>query len=419
MKKLITSRDHASHPIGMAVGYGQNVLGKQKTHMALLEKVNEVNWESLKHAYGSAKDIPDDLRNLASQDEKIRGKALYNLYGNIFHQGTRYEATPYAIPFLYELIHTEAVRDKHKIVALLINLALGYEEEYLPEGIDVEKFKKGLLESEAQMTQDQKANCEKYGYSASAIINCYDYVKEGIPILLQYLENQDNNLRKSVIYAISWFPELAESSIAKITDQLPNLEEEKEIANAILAIGLLARRSSNESDISGLRKYLNAASQLVRICTAIALAKHPIEKKILEALIDGLISSEALSEVEGIHFNEGRISGYASLTLSKFGQFEKNKIIPVLCKVLETVNSYQALDITHAMLSIINSDRSKPIKDERLEDLTLLEVEALTSIYEHGGWTLAKGGFVNYFQLLRSAGIPDSKEELGKYLTKI
>ena len=71
------------------------------------------------------------------------------------------------------------------------------------------------------------------------------------------------------------------------------------------------------------------------------------------------------------------------------------------------------------MLSIINSDRSKPIKDERLEDLTLLEVEALTSIYEHGGWTLAKGGFVNYFQLLRSAGIPDSKEELGKYLTKI
>lgn len=387
--------------------------------MALLEKINEVNWESLKHAYGSAKDIPNDLRNLASQDEQIRGKALYNLYGNIFHQGTRYEATPYAIPFLYELVQTEAVRDKHKIVALLINLALGYEEEYLPEGIDVEKFKKGLLESEAQMTPDQKANCEKYGYSASVLINCYEYVKEGIPIFLQYLENEDNNLRKCVIYAISWFPELAEASIVKITDQLPKLEEEKEIANAILAIGLLARQSSKESDISGLIKYLSADSQLVRICTAIALAKHPIEKKILEALIDGLIASDDLNQVEGIRFNLGRISGYASLTLSRFGRFEKDKIIPVLCKVLKTVNSYQALDITHAMLSIINSDRSIPIKDERLEDLTLLEVEALTAIYEHGGWTLAKGGFVNYFQLLRSAGIPDSKKELGIYLSKI
>ena len=395
------------------------VSGKQKTHMALLEKVNEVNWESLKHAYGSAKDIPNDLWNLASPDEKIRGKALYNLYGNIFHQGTRYEATPYAIPFLYELIQAEAIKDKHKIVALLINLALGYEEEYLPEGVDVEKFKKELLESKAQMTPEQKANCERYGYSASALINCYEYVKRGIPILLQYLKNEDKNLRKSVIYAISWFPELAESSIAKITDQLPNLEEEKEIANAILSIGLLARRSSKESNLSRLRKYLSADSQLVRICTAIALAKHPIEKKILEALIDGLIASDDLDQVEEIRFNEGRISGYASLTLSRFGQFEKDKIIPVLCKVLKTVNAYQTLDITHAMLSIINSDRSIPIKDERLEDLTLLEVEALTAIYEHGGWTLAKGEFVNYFQLLRSAGIPDSKEELGRYLAKI
>ena len=123
--------------------------------------------------------------------------------------------------------------------------------------------------------------------------------------------------------------------------------------------------------------------------------------------------------MEGISFNEGRISGYASLTLSRFGRYEKDKIIPVLCKVLKTVNAYQALDITHAMLSIINSDRSIPIKDEELEDLTLLEVEALTTIYDYGGWTLGEGGFVNYFQLLRSAGIPDSKEELGRYLAKI
>lgn len=382
----------------------------------MLEQIENIDWANLKHAYGSAADVPNDIRNLTSADDKVRDKALYNLYGNIFHQGTRYEATPHAIPFLYELIENETVLDKHKIISLLVNLALGYEEEYLPEGINPEKFRNELMESEANMTDEQRVNCEKYGYSTIALINCYDFVKEGIPILLKCLKSDDEKIRKVALYATSWFPEEAENSIPKIIEVLSQIEEEIEIANAVLAIGLLNKQSQKNIDLSPLNYYLKSDSELVKICSAIALAKNPIDEKILEILIEGIKSGEKLNYVEGMLFNEGRISGYASTTLSKYGKAEKEKIIPVLCQVLESVNSYQALDITYAIMSIVNDKRTIPIKDEKLEDLNSLEINVLNSIYEHGGWTLGTGGFVNYFELLRSAGIPDSKEELGKYL---
>lgn len=384
----------------------------------MLEQIENIDWANLKHAYGSAADVPNDIRNLTSLDDKIRDKALYNLYGNIFHQGTRYEATPHAIPFLYELIENETVKDKHKIISLLINLALGYEEEYLPEGINPEKFRNELMESEANMTDEQKENCEKYGYSAVALINCYDFVKEGIPILLKCIKSDEEKIRTAALYATSWFPEEVENSIPKIIEVLGQIAGEIEIANAVLAIGLLNKQSIKNIDLSPIKYYLKSDSELVRICSAIALAKSPIDEKILETLIEGIKSGENLNQIEGMLFNEGRISGYASTTLSKYGKNEKEKIIPVLCQVLESVNSYQALDITYAIMSIINDKRTTPIKDEKLEDLNPLEIKVLNSIYEHGGWTLGTGGFINYLELLRSAGIPDSKEELGKYLNK-
>lgn len=384
----------------------------------MLKQIENIDWANLKHAYGSAADVPNDIRNLTSPDEQVREKALYNLYGNIFHQGTRYEATPHAISFLYELIENEFIKDKHKIIVLLVNLALGYEEEYLPEGINPENLRSELREREANMTNEQREHCEKYGYSTSALIDCYNFVKEGMPVLLNCLKSEDERVRKAALYATSWFPEEAENSIPKIIEVLSQSKGEIEIANAVLAIGLLNKQSKKNIDLSPINYFLKSDSELVRICAAIGLAKSPIDEKILETLIEGIKSVEHLNYVEGILFNEGRISGYASTTLSKYGKNEKEKIIPVLCQVLESVNSYQALDITYAIMSIINDKRTIPIKEEQLDDLSQLEIKVLNSIYEYGGWTLGTSGFVNYFELLRSAGIPDSKEKLGKYLNK-
>lgn len=92
----------------------------------MLESLDTVPWSTLSHAYGPAEDVPLLLRSLTGSDDEVRGKALHSLYGNIFHQGTRYQATPYAVPFLYELVSNPEIRGRDEIVMLLVHVALAW-----------------------------------------------------------------------------------------------------------------------------------------------------------------------------------------------------------------------------------------------------------------------------------------------------
>lgn len=384
----------------------------------MLENIDKVDWANLKHAYGFAVDIPENIRNLTSLHVEIRDKALYKLYGNIFHQGSRYEAAPYAIPFLYELIDSESIRDIHKLIYYLISLALGYEEEYLPMGVNPSNLRSELRNKEANFTKEQIDRNRKYGYNTQSIIACYDSVESGIPILIKLLDNQDKQVRIASTYALSWFPEKAEKSAQELLKKISQISDEIEIANTILSIGLLNKQIEDKIDSSIIEQYLDSNSNLVRICSAIALAKNPITEQVLTTLIDGILLGDNLTHDNSIRFNEGRISGYASITLSEYGKGRKSMIIPHLCKALEKVNTYQSLDITSSILELINDQRTKPIKDEKFINLSLIEVKALEAIYKYGGWSLNGGVFINYTELLKSAGIPESKEKLGLYLNE-
>jgi hypothetical protein len=66
----------------------------------VLDGLAEIPWRDLSHAYGSAEDVPGLLRAIASGDAEAAGNAVHELFGNIWHQGTVYEATEYAVPFL-------------------------------------------------------------------------------------------------------------------------------------------------------------------------------------------------------------------------------------------------------------------------------------------------------------------------------
>lgn len=382
----------------------------------MLEKLDDINWHELKHAYGSAEDVPSQIRSLLASDSQTREKALWALSGNIFHQGTRYQATPYAIPFLYELIESEKTPDRDKIILFLISLALGYEEEYLPEGVNILNFRNEYKEAEKNLTSAQREECSKYGYSPQAILDGYDQVKAGIPILLELVDHSDKKIRRAAMYALAWFPETASVTISRIKNQLTSFSEEEDILIAILAIGLLVRSSQQAFDISDLEKYLTSQSSLIRISAAIGLAQHPLSDKILTELINGILSNKEFNYLENIPFNEGRLAGYASLVLSKYGSSEKQKVIPTLCEVLKSVNAYQSLDVTAGLLGILNGNRTKLIKDTDVNDLDDLDRMALHTILHYGGWELGNADYVNFSELLQYAGVPDTREKLKNYL---
>ena len=102
-------------------------------------ELDEVDWHSLRHAYGTAEDLPELLRKLrtakpsATWSEKT---PLSQLFSNIWHQGTVYEATACAVPFLIQLIADPATPDRVGILELLSAIARGtsfldVHEDYL------------------------------------------------------------------------------------------------------------------------------------------------------------------------------------------------------------------------------------------------------------------------------------------------
>ena len=96
-----------------------------KSDLEALAGLDSVPWRNLKHAYGPAIDVPELIRTLASGDKKRREETWYTLYGNLWHQGTIYEATSYAVPFLVRLLEARDVCEKQQILLYLAMLFTG------------------------------------------------------------------------------------------------------------------------------------------------------------------------------------------------------------------------------------------------------------------------------------------------------
>ncbi|MFE2102515.1 HEAT repeat domain-containing protein [Streptomyces sp. NPDC059468] len=97
--------------------------------------IDEVDWASLHHAYGSAEDVPGWLRGLASADAAERQTALDGMYGTVHHQGNVYDSTLACVPFLCSLAAREAVPDRGCIVELLVSIGAESGDAHAREAV--------------------------------------------------------------------------------------------------------------------------------------------------------------------------------------------------------------------------------------------------------------------------------------------
>ncbi|GII57958.1 hypothetical protein Pth03_63470 [Planotetraspora thailandica] len=91
--------------------------------VAALDGIDDIDWSSLGHAYGSAADVPQTLRDAVGQDEELAGEATEHLFGSIYHQGTLYSATPWAVPFVARLAADPGTPRREGLVFLLGSIA--------------------------------------------------------------------------------------------------------------------------------------------------------------------------------------------------------------------------------------------------------------------------------------------------------
>jgi hypothetical protein len=91
--------------------------------LSIQEKLKQVPWQDLHHAYGTAQDTPTWLLALLSDQDEQREQALNKLWASICHQGSVYEASCAAVPFLIEMLAEVPDQRKPEILSLLDGLA--------------------------------------------------------------------------------------------------------------------------------------------------------------------------------------------------------------------------------------------------------------------------------------------------------
>ena len=88
------------------------------------ELIESADWAAVYHAYGPADDVPGQLWAVAVGDEKTRGEAWTNLWGNVHHQGTIYEAMAPALPVFVAIAEWRDHPDRADAIEMLHHVAI-------------------------------------------------------------------------------------------------------------------------------------------------------------------------------------------------------------------------------------------------------------------------------------------------------
>lgn len=187
------------------------------------KRLRSVDWSRYHHAYGPADDVPELLLAIANADADIEAfsNATSALWGNVFHQGTRWGVTSKTVPFFIELLTSgpRAVRAKRFLVTYLHHLALGYPQSVFPGHFPLGEVMAIATELESSGVPQQALEGDVFGDDLPAAVravqdrigavwerDCFLGVERGVPSVLQLLEADDDGLVGEALALLSSFP---------------------------------------------------------------------------------------------------------------------------------------------------------------------------------------------------------------------
>ena len=233
----------------------------------MLEDLEHVDWSALSHAYGPAVDVPDLIRAVASGTNKEKDAAWYALYGNIWHQGTVYEATVTAAPFFAELAANPNQDGLHEILNYLAAIADGSSFLDVHENYTISAEERAALEHQAKKK-------EELGWVRSV----RETVRDSIKIYVEYLEHGEAAVRASAANLLSVFLEDANLTRPALAERF-NAGDSNEAARAscVLAIARLSLKNARGQECL-LRAFDECEPFSVRAIGAVGIAWTMREK---------------------------------------------------------------------------------------------------------------------------------------------
>jgi hypothetical protein len=321
----------------------------------MLQDLDAVPWADLEHAYGSAADVPALLRKLLDPDPKMRTQVLWTLCGNVFHQGTRYPATPYVIPFLIEMCASPAVPNRGDLLRFWGNLITGYfSVQERPCWGDGERL---YWDGKAQEADEED-------HYSEALHQIYRESLKGYELLGDLLADEDPGVRAGAAWVLACLPTKARDSVPKLEAQV-RAEPSGWVRAAIaFALGELGAPAPLHC------LFADDAFPAVRCMAACQLAPREPTEAVIESLLRFV--SEPIEEYANVPGSGGPSTGDAAFSISHLPPEVQRKAIPALCDRLDQARSLDTMPLVHALLAA-----AFPRRDEPLTELTALQRQVL------------------------------------------
>ncbi|MBO4209378.1 hypothetical protein [Micromonospora echinofusca] len=410
----------------------------------MLDTLDEIDWAGLTHAYGPADDVPGQLRRLRSTDPQDRRRALGELYANIFHQGTRYEATAYAVPFLLELLADPATPDPAALIELLVAVAIGYDETWLPDALPIARFRRTAEGGAALLAAAPRPGDEgydedhsEYDYVESlsaedqerlgtyVALAAYDAVRVGVPLFRSLLTHPDPAVRISAGYALAWFPEEAAGSLPALaavhrpvgTGETATAGPAGVVATSLVATGLLGG-VPDATFLADPRPAVRWAAAVGRACALGADADPGTVAELVTWTAQPPDEPGVGPDHPGgyVPFLDGDLSGYAGLALHQVGPEHTDRAYDALLSRLSSVSGREAMPVAGGAFRIAFPDGCVPegtpftaltVRQQRLVEVLVRSPQT---------WLIDGRQFGNFIGLVDGYGLPASQVALQAYL---
>lgn len=354
----------------------------------MLENLDTIDWKSLTHAYGEASDVPKLIRALASDHAGKREGALDALFSTIWHQGTVYPASASAVPFLIELVGSEAQEDLPAILELLAHLATG--SSYLDTNVQAE-------ERSAPGFADRVAEELTFVRAAK------EAVARGVGVYARRLRHREPAVRIAAAYLLGLCPD--ERSRSALRAAVEDDVEPAVRAVAAFALGCVA----DDAMVPDVRELLIDASEhpAVRLYAGFGLARGAasLTEEDLEALAALIDDAELFTQVDELHDNAAGMS-YGALADCLLGlpPAARERMVPALGRALEAVRGRDALGLATALIGLAFAETRLP-EGAGVDALTPIQRTALESLVR----APAAWGYANIGVALTDVGLPEDE----------